>query len=257
MSEPVVLVRRADGVATVTLNRPQARNAITVELLLALRRAFVDLDADPDVGAVVLTGAGPAFCAGLDLRELGEQPGPELDPPPGTYGPWTPMCTPLIGAVNGPAVTGGLEFALNCDLLIASDRARFADTHARVGVLPGWGLTVLLPMAVGRARARYMSLTGDFLSAHDAAVAGMVSELVPHDELLGRAQAIASSIAGNDRRVARALLQSYRDVDDQIVADSFGVEKRAGASWKAAAVDGVDTVARRVSVISRGRGQLT
>lgn len=257
MSEPIVLVHRADGVATVTLNRPQARNAITVELLVELRRAFANLDADPDVGAVVLTGAGPAFCAGLDLRELGERTGPELDPPPGTHGPWKPMSTPLIGAVNGPAVTGGLEFALNCDLLIASDRARFADTHARVGVLPGWGLTVLLPLAVGRAQARYLSLTGDFLNAQDAAVAGLVSEVVRHEELLGRAQMIALSIAGNDRRAVRALLQSYREVDEQIVADAFGVEVRTGQAWNAEAVDVGDTAARRASVISRGRGQLT
>ncbi|WP_080738012.1 enoyl-CoA hydratase [Rhodococcoides fascians] len=255
MTEPVVLVHRADGVATVTLNRPQARNAITVELILDLRRALADLDADSDVGAVVLTGAGPAFCAGLDLRELGERPTTEFDPPPGAFGPWIPMRTPLVGAVNGPAVTGGLEFALNCDLLIASDRARFADTHTRVGVLPGWGLTVLLPMAVGRARARYMSLTGDFLHAHDAATAGLVSEVVPHDELLPRAQAIASSIAGNDRRAVRALLQSYRGVDEQIVADSFGVEQRTGAAWNAAVIDDVDTAERRASVIARGRGR--
>src|SRR5690606_11806556 len=126
------------------------------DLLRALPEALRGLDADREVGAIVLTGRDPAFCAGLDLGALASG---TLDfrPEPGQRGPFPAMATPVIGAVNGPAVTGGLELALNCDFLVASERARFADTHARVGVMPDWGLSVLLPRAVGIRRARMMS----------------------------------------------------------------------------------------------------
>jgi enoyl-CoA hydratase len=122
---------------------------------------------DPSVRAVVLTGAGTAFCAGLDLRELGKS-GANLrlvGPAAGRPRPWRATTKPVIGAVNGPAVTAGLEIALTCDFLIASEQASFGDTHARVGVLPGWGLSYLLPQAVGVRRAREMSLTGRLVGA--------------------------------------------------------------------------------------------
>lgn len=153
MSDSVLVERGDDGTAVVTLNRPDVRNAIDPELLRGLRTALRELDADDAVGAIVLTGADPAFCAGLDLRRLGSADGGLLDGAVDrsvSRAPWgEPLRTPLIGAVNGAAVTGGLEIALNCDILIASERARFAGTHARVGVLPGWRLSVLLPLFVG------------------------------------------------------------------------------------------------------------
>ena len=128
---------------------------------------------------VIVTGADPVFCAGLDLKELGDATDlPDISPQ------WPPMTKPVIGAINGAAVTGGLELALYCDILIASEQARFADTHARVGLLPTWGLSVRLPQKVGVGMARRMSLTGDYLSAADALRAGLVTEVVPHDELL-------------------------------------------------------------------------
>ena len=142
--------------------------------------------ADDEVRAVILTGTDPAFCAGVDLKEIGQQASVLRGAASGGTGPWAPVSKPVIAAVNGAAVTGGLELVLNCDIVICSDRAVFADTHARVGVLPGWGLSVLLPLAVGRSRARQMSFTGDFLPADQALTAGLVSEVVPHADLLGR-----------------------------------------------------------------------
>ncbi|HEX9066233.1 MAG TPA: enoyl-CoA hydratase-related protein, partial [Streptosporangiaceae bacterium] len=132
---PEVLTEVTGEVAVVTLNRPERRNAISAGLLTALRAELAALDHRDDVAAIVLTGADPAFCAGLDLAELGQAGGPLAGVASGPV--VGDLVTPLIGAINGPAVTGGLELALACDFLIASERARFADTHARIGVLPG------------------------------------------------------------------------------------------------------------------------
>ncbi|MGR7024360.1 enoyl-CoA hydratase [Geodermatophilus sp. URMC 62] len=263
MTEPdVVLVERDGPVATVTLHRPGVRNALSPGLLARLREAMAALDADEGVGAVVLTGADPAFCAGLDLRQLG---GGAIDPSAGasadaddgrpSWQPWARLSTPVVGAVNGPAVTGGLELALHCDVLVASERARFADTHARVGILPGWGLTVLLPLAVGRGLARRMSLTGDHLDAAGALRAGLVTEVVPHAELLPAAHRLAATIAGNDRAAVRRLLRSYRDVEAAAVGEGFAVEAATAAEW-AARHDPAEVERRRAGLLERGRAQL-
>src|SRR5437867_12350511 len=150
----VVLVEVAERVATITLNRPESRNALSRELLRALPHAVQEADERDDVDVLILTGADPAFCAGLDLKELGarEDNDDMAAPPEQRRGPLPPTAKPLIGAINGAAITGGGELALACDFLIASERARFADTHTRVGIQPGWGLTVLLE--IGRASCR-------------------------------------------------------------------------------------------------------
>lgn len=258
MDAPVLVVQRADRVATVTLNRPAVRNALDAALLGDLRAAMAGLDTDDQVDVVVLTGADPAFCAGLDLRQLGSSGenlsnGTRDDGVPSWF-PWAPLTKPVIGAVNGFAVTGGLELALNCDILIASERARFADTHARVGVLPGWGLSVLLPLMVGRGLARRMSLTGDYLSADEALRAGLVTEVVAHEDLLPAARRVAASIVGNDQAGVRALLRSYRDIEAALVGDGPGVEAATSAAWRAE-FDPADVERRRAGVIDRGRAQ--
>src|SRR3954467_10043438 len=163
----VVLVDIAERVAVITINRPEARNALNRHVRKALPTAIERCDADDDVDVMILTGTDPAFSAGVDLKEFGSgqvQQGEgfaELGEASGDgrtqfRGALPPHTKPLIGAGNGLAVTGGFGVALNCDFLIASDRARFADTHARVGVMPGWGLTVLLAQCVGVARAKQM-----------------------------------------------------------------------------------------------------
>ncbi|WP_219416184.1 enoyl-CoA hydratase [Pseudonocardia nigra] len=259
MSEAVLVERGNDGTAVVTLHRPEVRNAIDADLLHGLRTALHDLDADDDVGAIVLTGADPAFCAGLDLRRLGSPTGGLLEGTDGreaSRAPWgEPLRTPLIGAVNGAAVTGGLEIALNCDVLIASERARFADTHARVGVLPGWRLSVLLPLAVGPGLARRMSLTGDFLSAADALRAGLVTEVVAHADLLPAARRLAATIAGNERDAVRTLLGSYRRLEAELVGDGDRVEAATAREWLARAPGPADVERRRGEILARGRAQ--
>jgi enoyl-CoA hydratase len=168
----LVLSDTHDRVCTITLNRPDARNAMNSELQRDLAAALAAAEADDDVDVVVLTGADPAFCAGLDLRELGSTAANLVGGRDGAHrSPFTVLWTmtkPVIGAINGAAVTGGFELALACDFLVASERATFGDTHARVGVTPGGGMSVFLPQTVGLRKAKEMSLTGNFIDAHEA-----------------------------------------------------------------------------------------
>ena len=194
MSPSVLLVDKQDGIATLTLNRPEQMNALSLELRRLLAEELEALRHDEDVGVVILTGAGRAFCAGLDLKEMGgerpAEPGGPGDPPdPAKL--LRMLRQPVIGAINGVAVTGGFEIALACDLLIAASEARFADTHARVGLLAGWGLSQRLSRIVGPNRARELSLTGNYLSAERAEQWGLVNRVVPSAELLPTCEALA------------------------------------------------------------------
>jgi enoyl-CoA hydratase len=266
----VVLVEVADRVATVTLNRPEARNAMSTELITALARLVAAADQRADVDILILTGADPAFCAGLDLKELGRDGGPlkrvpasngsrpaPADVPSRRRGrdPTLPTAKPIIGAINGAAVTGGLELALNCDFLVASDRARFADTHARVGVHPLWGLTVNLPQAIGLRRAREMSATGNFIDAELALAWGLVNHVVPHHQLLAFARSLAADIISSDQHAVAAILATYEEAARVPLGEAQDVELRGAAVFQRGGVDPADIERRRQSVVERGRAQ--
>jgi enoyl-CoA hydratase len=260
----LVLVEVADGVATITLNRPEARNALSRALLRALPAAIGEADADPDVRAIVLTGADPVFCAGLDLREVGSgsldlgaegAAGGDDAATVARRGPFPPRSTPLIGAINGAAVTGGLELVLACDFLVASERARFADTHARVGIQPGWGLSVLLPQAVGLRRAREMSSTGNFVDAGTALQWGLVNHVVPHDELVPTAQQLARDVASNDAAAVQRLMRTYSEGSEMTAGEAWALEARVAADWQRQAFDPEEVARRREAITERGRTQ--
>jgi enoyl-CoA hydratase len=208
----VLVVEVSDAVAVITLNRPEARNALSAELAAAIPAAVIACDADPEVRAIIITGTDPAFCAGFDLRDVAAGRKKGENPHPGYWGPIPPTRVPVIAAVNGAAVTGGLELAMGCDFRIASERARFGDTHAKVGVVPGWGLTITLPAAVGAARALQMSLTGELIDARTALAWGLVNEVVPHDELLPRTRTIATAIAGAPADAVTEVRSLYADI---------------------------------------------
>ncbi|BBZ05025.1 enoyl-CoA hydratase [Mycolicibacterium chitae] len=246
----VLLIDTTDRVRTLTLNRPKSRNALSKALRTELFSALAAAQSDDDVDVVILTAADPVFCAGLDLKELGDTTElPDISPK------WPDMDKPVIGAINGAAVTGGLEIALYCDVLIASEKAAFADTHARVGLLPTWGLSVRLPQKVGVGLARRMSLTGDYLSAEDALRAGLVTEVVPHDGLLDAARAVAASIVGNNQKAVRALLDSYHRIDAAQTSGALWLEAEAARAWMRS-TSGDDVAASRASVMDRGRSQV-
>ena len=259
MADDVVLYEVGDGVATVTLNRPEARNALSRALLKALNEALRRADADPDVAAIVLTGTDPAFSAGVDLKELGSSGGAAGDTvaaDANRRGPFPEVTKPVIGAINGFAITGGFEIALNCDFLVASERAAFADTHARVGIMPGWGLTVLLAEAVGVRRAKEMSTTGNFLGAQTALTWGLVNHVVAHDDLLPTARKLATDIASNDQAGVQRMKRTYDEGALMSGDQAWDLEGEVSRSWLAERADlAAQIEARRGAVMERGRNQ--
>ncbi len=257
----VVLLEVRDRIATVTLNRPESRNALSSEVLRLLPERLREADADPAVDVIILTGTDPAFCAGLDLKELGSTGGnlggstgsdgtPNADR---VRGPFPRLTKPLIGAVNGVAITGGFELALNCDFLVASERAKFGDTHSRVGVMPGWGLTVLLPQAIGVRRAREMSFTGNFLTADEAFQWGLVNHVVAHDDLIPFARRLATDIIGNDQEGVRQIRSTYATITAE--EDGWAIEARDAKAWRGGRFDPERVAARREAIQARGRQQ--
>jgi enoyl-CoA hydratase len=216
-----------DRVAVLTLDRPE-RNELDAALLDLLRAALADADADPAVDVVVLTGAGEHFCGGLDLAQMADpEGGPALAGRVfAGWRAWPPLGKPVIGAINGPAERGGLELALQCDVLLASEHATFADTHATLGLVPALGLTALLSRAVGTGWAMRMSLSGEPVGAEQAARIGLVTEVHAHAELLPAALRLAGTIAGNDAVAVRSVLRTYRDAAEAQAREALAVERR-------------------------------
>jgi len=266
MDSPVLL-DVSDRIATVTLNRPAARNALSSEVIGLLPGLLEKADRDDDVDVLILTGADPAFCAGLDLDELASRDtklaggsstplGGRLDATANLHrsrGPFPKLTKPLIGAINGVAVTGGLELALNCDFLVASERAKFGDTHTRVGIMPSWGLTVLLPQAVGVRRAREMSFTGNFVDAAEALQLGLVNHVVAHERLITFTRSLASDMIGNDQLAVRHLRTTYSANAHN--DDGWETEARDARVWQRTMFSPERVAERRAAVVDRGRSQ--
>ena len=259
MSSELVVTEVLGPVAVITLNRPEKRNALSAELVVDLGDAVEVLDQDPAIHAMVLTGADPAFSAGFDLRNLGtelaETRARRWEGEVRRLGMLPGHATPIVGAINGPAVTGGLELALGCDFLIASERASFADTHGRVGVMPGGGMTIRLPALIGVDRARRMSLTGDFVDAHTALAWGLVTEVTTHQDLLPRAIEVAGTMASLDPVVVTELRKMYDQIGDLIGHEAWRVENRWSKTWIQDRFDQQRLAAEADAIIERGSSQ--
>lgn len=191
-----ILYTSQNHTAVITLNRPEKRNAINQDLITNLYNAIDSAAKDDEICTIIITGNGKSFCAGIDLSALATDnlfdPREDGRDMVAVFGDCP---KPIIGAINGHAITGGFELALNCDFLIASQNAAFADTHALVGIHPGWGMTQLLQQAVGQRMAKQLSLTCEFINADHALRIGLVNEVVLEEKLLDRAKEIANSIA--------------------------------------------------------------
>ena len=218
----------ADGIATVAFNRPDKLNTLSIRLRQDLDATVRALAADPAVRALILTGTGRAFTAGLDLDEWAAPAGVAA----AAYvhdavASLQHFGGPVIGAINGLAITGGVEIALACDLLIASTDARFADTHVKVGLLPGWGGSARLIRRVGLMRAKELALTGRFLSADEALAWGLVNRVVPPERLLPEALALARQIAANPAEGVAAYKQLLDQEADVSLAQALRIERAA------------------------------
>jgi enoyl-CoA hydratase len=226
-----------DGIRMITFDRPEARNALT----FAMRREFCEMldsaDQDAVVKAVIVTGVDPAFTAGVDFKETD----PSFDPRQRRFSvnpgrALRAMRTPVVCAVNGACVSGGLEIALSATFVVASDRARFADTHARLNVVPAWGLTALLPRAVGLRQARELSLTGNFVNAEEALRIGLVNHVVPHHDLIPFTKGLLREFASGP--AVAEILSMYEQGDDLGFNAALALENTRvanGPAWDPAA----------------------
>ena len=207
-----LLMERDGAVAVLRLNRPRALNALSSQLRRALHRAVLELDADETVEAIVLTGAGDrAFTAGLDLKEAAANAGGYETPEDNPVAAIEQCRTPIIVAVNGLCITGGLEIMLACDVVYAASTATFADTHVRVGLLPGWGLSQRMARQIGLQRAKEISLSGNFVDAARAFEIGLVNRVFEPEDLLPAAVRLAHDIADADRRIVAL----YKQIIDE------------------------------------------
>lgn len=258
MAEDIILVERDGPVALVTLNRPEAMNALSRALRSEIVRVFTELKDDPDIRAVVLTGAGRAFTAGVDLKEAGQtgfalgadedSKSINIEAALRAY-PW-----PIIGAINGFAITGGFELALMCDVLLASENAKFADTHVRVGIVPGWGLSQKLSRLIGISRAKELSFSGNYIDAETAERWGLVNRVYKAEDLLPAAM----KLAGDMCSTIPDMVLKYKALIDDGFAIEFGKamkEEVKRSNEHAAAVTADAMEEARKTVIARGRDQ--
>jgi len=243
-----VKLEHIGNVALVTMCRPDARNAVNFELATDLLATMNEAQSSR---VIVLTGMDPAFCAGLDLKDLGID---NLADIPHFVDSAGNSKIPVIAAVNGAAVTGGLELALACDFIVASENAKFADTHLRVGVYPG-PVVVDLPRKVGAAKAAEMSLTGDFVDATTALRIGLANHVVPHSELIPTAMRIAESIAEQDPVMVAAIREEWKYLNTLPLHEAREEHLRNAAKIGSSSRTSEDLAARRKAVIDRAHKQ--
>jgi enoyl-CoA hydratase len=208
-----LLLDVADGIARVTVNRPDKLNALNATVIGELGEAIAGIEADPEIRGVILTGAGAkAFVAGADIGELAEQG--QLDGQAraargqAVFRRWERCGKPVIAAVNGFALGGGCELAMACHLRVASETARFGQPEVKLGISPGYGATVRLPRLVGRGRALELLLTGAMIDAQEAHRIGLVNRVVPADRLLAESEQLLRAILENGPAAIRACLEA-------------------------------------------------
>jgi enoyl-CoA hydratase/carnithine racemase len=245
----LVLRHDSGGLATLTLNRPDKLNALTRGMLIELRAHLADIAADTSISCVCLTGAGRAFSAGHDLAETGRSStGPEQHADAETVDLLESLPQPTIAAVHGYCLTGGLELALGCDLIVAAESARFADTHGKWGLVPIWGMSVRMPERVGRARALDLAFTGRMVDGASALAMGLVDRCVPDDQLQSATAELAAQIAANSPGTNAMLKRLLRDQGELTRVEALALERRRPYGLPA------DHEQRRSSAVRRPTG---
>ncbi|PRC42085.1 enoyl-CoA hydratase [Mycobacterium sp. ITM-2017-0098] len=228
MTYETILVDRDDRVATITLNRPKALNALNSQVMHEVTTAAAELDADPVVGAIILTGSEKAFAAGADIKEMASLSFADVFSSDffAAWGRFAATRTPTIAAVAGYALGGGCELAMMCDILIAADTAKFGQPEIKLGVLPGMGGSQRLTRAIGKAKAMDLILTGRNMGAEEAERAGLVSRVVPADSLLEEAKSVAQTIAGMSLSASRMAKEAVDRSFETTLSEGLLYERR-------------------------------
>ena len=228
MSYETILVERDGRVGIITLNRPKALNALNSQVMGEVTTAAAEFDNDPGIGAIVITGSAKAFAAGADIKEMSALSFSEVFDGD-FFAPWAKLAavrTPTIAAVAGHALGGGCELAMMCDVLIAADTAKFGQPEIKLGVLPGMGGSQRLTRAIGKAKAMDLILTGRTIDAAEAERSGLVSRLVPADDLLTEAKAVATTISQMSRSAARMAKEAVNRAFESTLAEGLLYERR-------------------------------
>ena len=223
-----ILVEREERVGIITLNRPQALNALNLQVMSEVTGVATEFDNDPGIGAIIITGSAKAFAAGADIKEMSRLTfadafGDDL------FGAWSKLAavrTPTIAAVAGYALGGGCELAMICDLLIAADTAKFGQPEIKLGVLPGMGGSQRMTRAIGKAKAMDMILTGRTIDAAEAERSGLVSRVVPADDLLTEAKAVAATISQMSRSASRMAKEAVNRAFESTLSEGLLYERR-------------------------------
>jgi len=254
--DALVLIDIHNDIAVLTLNNPKALNALSTPMRAAIVNAINELNSNKAVKVIIITGAGRAFCAGLDLKELGsgKADNAEAVSDGNMLKAFYNLNKPVIGAINGFAITGGFELALMCDFMIASENAKFADTHCRIGIVPGWGLSQKLPRLIGVNRAKELSFTGNFLEAAQAERWGLVNRVVKAEELIPTCLALAADIASCESTTLKTVKSIIDQGWESTLFEGLRIEAKANKSHMQGLTPEV-LEARRTGVMSRGRQQ--
>lgn len=227
-----IIVDTRGRVGWITLNRPEALNALNSTLVRELAEAAAAFDADEGIGCIVLTGSAKAFAAGADIKEMADKTPREMsmDNPFVGLEAFSRVRTPVIAAVAGFALGGGCELAMTCDIILAADTARFGQPEINLGVIPGLGGTQRLPRAIGYYKAAELVLTGRLMDAVEAERAGLVSRVVPADDLLVEAATMADTIASKSLPVVYAAKEALRASQETTAAEGLRFEKQVFSS---------------------------
>ncbi|MGW3323147.1 enoyl-CoA hydratase [Streptomyces virginiae] len=228
MTYETILLERKGRVAVLTLHRPEALNALDLRVMAEVVAAAEELDRDPEVGCIVLTGSAKAFAAGADIKEMRPQGYMDMYLSD-WFTAWDRLGqvrTPTLAAVSGYALGGGCELAMLCDILLAADTAKFGQPEIKLGVIPGIGGSQRLTRAVGKAKAMELCLTGRTMDAVEAERAGLVSRIVPADELLSEALAVAETVAGMSKPVAMMAKEAVNRAFETTLTEGVRFERR-------------------------------
>lgn len=223
-----ILTEREERVGIITLNRPAALNALNSQMMNEITSAAAELDSDPNIGAIIITGSAKAFAAGADIKEMAHLRFAEAFDADffATWGALAAVRTPTIAAVAGHALGGGCELAMMCDVLIAADTAKFGQPEIKLGVLPGMGGSQRLTRAIGKAKAMDLILTGRTIDAAEAERSGLVSRVVPAENLLSEAKAVATTISQMSRPAARMAKEAVNRAFESPLSEGLLYERR-------------------------------